>query len=146
MTGRFEGKRALITGGATGIGLATAEQLVAGKAKADMTYLQLMEMMGAASALIHEGLIRENKQMIEQGANYILNHPAPKHKPWTIMPEADQADFKQSLLAFDSILDTHARNILQAAQQDKWQEASNAAFDLTSSCISCHAMWKQKTM
>lgn len=122
----------------------SAEQLVASKKKADMTYRQLMEMMGEASSLIHEGLIRQNKQMIEQGANYILNHPAPKHKPWMIMKESDQNEFKQSLLAFDKILDMHASITLSAAMSDKWEEASNAAFDLTKSCIQCHAMWKDK--
>jgi cyanate lyase len=39
----------------------TAEQLVASKKKADMTYKQLMEIMGDASAMIHKGIIRENK-------------------------------------------------------------------------------------
>ena len=35
----------------------SAEQLVASKQKADITYRQLMEMMGNASATIHSGLI-----------------------------------------------------------------------------------------
>lgn len=63
-----------------------------------MSYRQLMEMMRGASALIHEGLLCKNKEMIEQGTNYILNHSAPKHKPWTIMQESDQNEFKVSLL------------------------------------------------
>ena len=122
----------------------SAEQLVASKKKADMTYLQLMEMMGGASALMHEGILRENKQMVEQGANFILNHPAPRHKPWTIMPDKLQNDFKQSLLAFDKILDSHARRALEEANKDNWQESMKASYDLMQSCVQCHDMWKTK--
>ena len=71
-----------------------AEALVAGKQKAEMTYRQLMEILGRASSLIHEGILRENKQMVKEGANIILNHPAPNHKPWLIMSEADREGFK----------------------------------------------------
>jgi len=122
----------------------TAEQLVSSKKKADMTYQQLMEMMGTASTTIHEGVLRENKHMVKEGANYILNHPAPRHKPWTIMEQTDQQDFKQSLLAFDAILDTHARAIIAAVERSDWQAANQAAADLSSACITCHVMWKSK--
>jgi len=63
----------------------TAEQLVASKKKADMSYRQLMATMGIGSTMMHEGILRENKQMVKSGANLILHHPAPKHKPWSIM-------------------------------------------------------------
>ncbi|HID29942.1 MAG TPA: hypothetical protein EYP19_08055 [Desulfobacterales bacterium] len=122
----------------------TAEQLVASKQKADMTYRQLMEIMGGASAMIHEGIIRENKQMVREGADIILNHPAPKHKPWTIMKEPDQEGFKNSLLTFDKILDTHAGHAADEAGKGNWLDASKAAHELTTSCITCHAMWKYK--
>lgn len=122
----------------------TAEQLVASKNQADMTYRQLMEIMGGASAMIHEGIIRENKQMVREGANIILNHPAPKHKPWTIMNKSDQEGFKQSLLSFDKILDTHSRRTAEEAEKENWLEASKSLNELNISCISCHSMWKHK--
>lgn len=122
----------------------TAEQLVASLKKADMTYRQLMEVMGRSSSMMHEGIFRENKQMVEVGADFIFTHPAPNHKPWSIMKEADQAAFKQSLLAFDEILDTQTESIVAAAKKENWIEASNSAHDLMNSCISCHAMWRDK--
>jgi len=122
----------------------TAEQLVASKKKADMTYKQLMEIMGDASAMIHKGIIRQNKQMVKKGADLILHHPAPKHKPWSIMAPSDQKAFKQSLLSFDKILDKHAFRAEEEAKKENWLEASKSAYELTNSCISCHSMWKYK--
>lgn len=122
----------------------TAEQFVASKQKADMTYRELMEIMGGASAMVHEGIIRENKQMVRGGAGMILNHPAPKHKPWTIMNESDQEGFKQALLSYDKVLDAHAGRVVGEAEKGNWLEASRAAHDLTNSCIECHSMWKAK--
>lgn len=121
-----------------------AEELVASMPKADMTYRELMETMGKSSATIHEGILRQNKQMVTYGVNYILTHPAPKHKPWSIMQKSDQQNFKSSLLAFDKILDTHAERVVKAADDNNWAMASEAAFDLQNACVSCHAMWKDK--
>ena len=73
-----------------------------------------------------------------------MTHPAPNHKPWLIMNEADQAGFKKSLLTFDKILDTHTESIVKVAKKENWIEASKAANDLMNSCISCHAMWRKK--
>lgn len=39
----------------------SAEQLVAGKEQADMTYRQLMEILGEATSIIQTGIIRQNK-------------------------------------------------------------------------------------
>jgi len=134
----------LLTGLAVNAGEDAAEDLVASKKKADMTYRQLMEVMGGASAMIHEGIIRENQQMVREGANIIRNHPAPKHKPWTIMEKSDQAAFKQSLLSFNKTLDTHAGRAAKEAAEGRWAKAAEAAHELTNSCVNCHAMWRQK--
>lgn len=122
----------------------TAEQLVASKPKADMNYRQLMEIMGNSSSMIHEGILKENKQMVKTGANFILTHPAPNHKPWSIMKKEDQSDFKKSLLAFDKILDKHTENVVASADKENWSEANDAAHELTNACISCHILWKNK--
>ena len=122
----------------------TAEQLVSSKKKADMSYKQLMATMGNSSSMMHEGILRENKQMVKTGANFILGHPAPNHKPWSIMKKEDQADFKNSLLAYDKILDMHTQAIVTAADKEKWTDASTAANELMHSCISCHAIWKSR--
>ena len=121
-----------------------AEKLVSSKKKADMTYRQLMQVMGRSSSMMHEGILRENKQMVEVGANFILTHPAPNHKPWSIMKKEEQTEFKQSLLSFDKILDTHTESIVNAAKKENWIEASKAAHDLMNSCLSCHTMWRHK--
>lgn len=121
-----------------------AEKLVSSMKKADMTYRQLMEVMVRSSSMMHEGILRENKQMVEVGANFIFTHPAPNHKPWSIMKKEDQAEFKQSLVSFDKILDVHTESIVEASKKENWTEASKAANELMNSCISCHAMWKNK--
>jgi len=122
----------------------TAEQLVASMKKADMTYRQLMEVMGRSTSMMHEGILRENKQMVEVGASFILTHPAPNHKPWSIMKKEDQKGFKQSLLAFDKILDIHTEAMVEAAKKEDWIEASKASHQLMNSCVSCHSMWRHK--
>jgi len=122
----------------------TAEQLVASMKKADMTYRQLMEVMGRSTSMMHEGILRENKQMVEVGANFILTHPAPNHKPWSIFKKEDQKGFKQSLLAFDKILDIHTEAMVEAAKKEDWIEASKASHELLNSCVSCHVMWRNK--
>lgn len=122
----------------------TAEQLVASKQKADMTYKQLMEIMGSASSMIHQGILRENQQMVKEGANIILNHPAPNHKPWSIMQKADQKGFKKSLKFYNKDLDAHAERAATEAAKGNWPEARKAANDLTNSCTTCHAMWRSK--
>jgi len=122
----------------------TADQLVASKRQADMTYRQLMEMMGEASAMIQEGIVRENQELTKTAAEMIVKHPAPKHKPWTIMAEFDQAGFKQSLLSFDKVLDAEATRVAEAAAAGDWLSASKSAHALTNACITCHIMWKNK--
>ena len=123
-----------------------ADTLIASKKKADMTYKQLMEIMGSSLSMIQQGVIRENKQMVIEGASFILNHPAPRYKPWTIMKKSDQNDFKQSLLSYDETLDVHARRAMEEAKKENWLESSNAAHDLTNSCITCHLVWKSKVI
>ncbi|MEN8250714.1 MAG: hypothetical protein ABFS32_17405 [Bacteroidota bacterium] len=45
-----------------------------------MTYHQLMEVMVRSSSMMHEGILRENKQMVQVGANFILPIlKAPNH-------------------------------------------------------------------
>jgi hypothetical protein len=122
----------------------TADQLVASKLQADMTYRQLMEIMGAASAMIQEGIVRENPEMTRMGAGMIADHPAPNHKPWAIMAEADQGAFKQTLLSFDEMLHTEATRIEEAAAGRDWLAASEAAHALTNACVTCHAAWKAR--
>lgn len=121
-----------------------AESLVSSMKKADMSYRQLMEVMVKSLNMMNEGIIRENKQMVEVGANFIFTHPAPNHQPWSIMKKEDQTGFKQSLVAFDKILDVNTESIVQAAKKEEWIEANKASHDLMNSCMSCHAMWRHK--
>lgn len=111
-----------------------------------MTYRQLMEVMGASLAMIQEGVVRENAELTKTAADMIVKHPAPNHKPWTIMAEADQAAFKQSLLSYDKVLDSEATRIAEAAAGGDWLKASQSAYALTNACITCHVMWKNKVI
>jgi hypothetical protein len=111
-----------------------------------MTYRQLMEVMGASLAMIQEGIVRENAELTKTAADMILKHPAPSHKPWSIMADADQAAFKQSLLSYDQVLDSEATRIADAAAAADWPGASQSAYALTNACITCHVMWKNKVV
>ncbi|RNA65639.1 hypothetical protein CR163_010710 [Prosthecochloris sp. ZM_2] len=122
----------------------TAEELVSSKRKADMSYRQLMEIMGTASGMIAEGIARENKEMVKAAADLILDHPAPNHKPWEIVAPEERAEFKKALPAYDRILDRGAGQIRQAAENSEWIKANKAAAELMNSCITCHAAWKAK--
>jgi cytochrome c553 len=124
----------------------SAEQLVAGKEKADITYRQLMEVMGTASDMINGGIVRENPQMVKKGVYLIVSHPAPNHKPWLIVPPGDQEEFKKTLVAYDPILDAQADQIAVAAERRDWVAATGAASTLMGTCVSCHAGWKAKAV
>lgn len=121
-----------------------ADALVASKNKADMSYRELMQILGRALTWIQSGIVQENKQLVREGVNHVIHHPAPNHKPWTIMAEADREGFKQALLAFDPVLDIHAMEALAAAEKGDWIEAMAAAARLQTTCVSCHGTWKQK--
>lgn len=121
-----------------------AEALVASKSKAEMSYRELMQILGQSLTWIQAGIVLENKQMVREGVSHVVNHPAPNHNPWTIMAQADQAGFKQALLAFDPALDLHAKEVKAAAEQGNWVDATAAAGRLQTTCVSCHATWKQK--
>jgi hypothetical protein len=58
------------------------------------------------------------------------------------MAESEQADFKQSLLSFDKVLDADAARV--AAAHD-WLAANKSAYALTNACITCRIMWKNNT-
>ncbi len=127
-------------------GVLTAEELVASKEGVDMTYKQLMQIMGESSSMIHKGILNKNKMMVEVGANFILGHPAPNHRPWLIMREEDQESFQRTLLSYSQVLDVQALAIVEAARDENWIQVNRAAHRLTSSCISCHTVWKDKVV
>ncbi len=122
----------------------TAEELVASKKTSDMSYKQLMNILNSGSVMVHQGILIENKQMVIEGAGLILNHAAPKENPWIIMNKQDQEEFKNSLLAYDIVLDNYARAIAEESKKENWLEASNKSHELMNSCIVCHSMWKHK--
>ena len=124
----------------------TAEELLASRDSADMTYKQLMEVMGESASMMHKGILRQNKIMVKTGADFILNHPAPNHKPWDIVKKEEKKHFKQSLLTFDPILDKQTLAVVEEVEKGNWFKANKALAKLNSSCISCHVTWKHKVI
>lgn len=122
----------------------SAEALVDSKRKADMTYAELMALMGSAMSMIQQGILAQNKELVRTGADIIGHHPAPSHKPWTIVPEADRETFKETLLSYDKILHGDASRVEQAAGARDWLGAADAAHDLTRACVTCHLAWKAR--
>lgn len=122
----------------------TAENLVAGMRKAEMTYKELMTIMGKSIGMMQEGVLTQNRELVEQGANIIFTHPAPSHSPWAIMKPEDQGGFKQALVTYDKVLDENTNEILKASRQRDWLAATGALAQLQTSCVSCHLQWKDK--
>ena len=120
------------------------EALVASKRAVEMSYRELMHIMGNSLNLMQTGLVSQNKELVEQGANIIFTHPAPKEKPWKIMRQEDQDAFKKVLLSYDKVLDDRTKDILSASRQKDWVAASESLAQLQYACVSCHMQWKHK--
>jgi len=121
-----------------------AEALVASMRQADMTYKELMTIMGRSISMMQDGVITQNRELVEQGANIIFTHPAPNHKPWSIFESKEQEGFKQALLTYDKVLDADTNQILKATRGKDWLAATSALSQLQTSCVSCHIQWKDK--
>lgn len=121
-----------------------ADQLVESKTKSDLTYRQIMQNMGEAFTMIQKGILTQNKLLVETGVYNIDAHPAPKHKPWSIMPKELQNDFKKALPSFDTLLHDTNSEILQAIDAKNWIEANQKAYELSNHCMSCHSLWQDK--
>ena len=122
----------------------SAEKLVESMRKADMTYQELMAIMGETISTMQKGVLTQNREMVSQAGQFIFNHPAPNHAPWKIMPDQDQGMFKASLLAYDPILDTQTQAIIDSANARDWIKASQAVADLQNTCVACHSQWQSK--
>ncbi len=122
----------------------SADDLVKSKTKADITYAQMMAGMGEGLSMIQKGILTQNKFLVESGVYLIDSHPAPRHKPWSIMPKEDQKAFKQTLLSYDTLLHDTTSEILGALYLEDWILANEKAYELSTHCMSCHATWQTK--
>lgn len=118
-----------------------AEAMVASMRIANISYRDLMNMFSHALAEMQDGMIRHNPELVKQGANVVFTHPAPKDKPWTIMAKEDQEGFKQTLLAYDKVLDVFTEEIVASAEKNDWQAGIEAVGKLQGACIACHQEW-----
>lgn len=122
----------------------TADDLVDSMKKADITYAQLMQGMGMAKNNIDMGVLTMNEFLVDRGINLIRTHPAPKQKPWFIMAEDDREGFKSMLLYYDKKMDEDVEHIEKAVKSKDWYKALEYSQELSNSCISCHATYKDK--
>ena len=121
----------------------TADDLVAGMQKEDITYAQLMSGMGMAYESIQNGVVSMNKLLVDRGIYFIRTHPAPKQKPWVIMDQEDHEGFKAMLVYYDKKMDDDVAIIEKATQKKDWEGAYAGAKELGNSCISCHLAYKE---
>jgi hypothetical protein len=120
-----------------------AEKLVQSKHTSNMTYRQMMQQMGESFKMLQTGVLTQNRDLIRLGADMIQHHPAPKTKPWLIMPAKDQEAFKETLIAYDKLLHGGAGAIIDVLEAD-FDTINNRVHDLSTQCISCHAVWQTK--
>ena len=123
-----------------------AEALVESKQKVDMTYQEMMQIMGRSAGMIYQGILLQNRQMIKDGASRIEGHRAPRHKPWLIVEKSKQAAFKEMLLVYDKELHDNADAILEIVDQEDWTKINQAFGVLTQSCITCHLSWRDQVI
>lgn len=123
-----------------------AQELVASKQKSDMTYKQMMQRMGEAYNMMQRGIINQNKELVKMGVWMIDNHPAPKQKPWSIVKKEEQKAFKQTLISYNELLHEGSFHINEALNTNDWYKINSAVHKLSNHCISCHSMWKEKTI
>jgi len=123
----------------------TVNQIVKSKKASHMTYKQMMQQMGESYKMLQTGVLTQNRDLIALGADLIQNHPAPKTKPWLIMPEEEQEAFRESLIAYDKLLHQSAHEIIKALDEDMY-EVNNKVFEMSNHCISCHTLWQNKTI
>ena len=121
-----------------------AEALVNSKQKSDMTYKELMQIMGRSSSMIHHGILMQNRQMVKDGAYEIAHHKAPNHKPWLIMEKFQYQAFKDTLVEFDNRLHQIADAIIKVVDEKDWTKTQKAFHELTLTCIACHNTWKSE--
>ncbi|MEA3498014.1 MAG: hypothetical protein U9R16_03030 [Campylobacterota bacterium] len=129
---------------ATDIDFDNAEDLVASKDTADITYAQMMRQMGEALKMVQEGIITQNQLLVESGVYLIDSHPAPKEKPWMIMDPKDTESFKKSLISYDKLLHVATSEVLKSVNKKDWIDANEKLYNLSNHCISCHSVWKIK--
>jgi len=132
---------------AAGKKITTAEELVGTKKLMDITYKEQMELYGSAMRIIQSAIITRNRMLAKKGADLILTHPAPRSKPWSIMPtDEDKKGMKKSLLMYSKVFKRSLLGIKKAADRGNWLDANKAAYELSNACVSCHARWKNKAI
>ena len=126
--------------------ITNTKELLASKKKSNMTYKQMMMQMGEGFKMIQTGLLTQNKELISLGCNIIQNHPAPKTKPWLIMPDKYQDDFKETLISYDKILHSNVAKIQDSLKNSDFTDINKNVFELSNSCISCHSVWQNRAI
>jgi len=124
----------------------SAEELVASKVMADMTYQEMMQIMNLSAGKIYNGLVLQNRVMVKDGVKSIMYHRAPSHKPWLIMPKEKQEAFKEMLLLYDEELHESAEAVEDAVAKNDWIAATDAFAKMTHSCIICHSSFKDQVI
>ncbi len=118
------------------------EQLIQSKKKSNMTYKQIMVQFGIAYAMVQEGVINQDKNIIKIGLDKIQNHPSSKEHPWKIVKTRDMEAFKESLLYYDNLLHKSATDIQKSLKTNDWTTINKNIFKLSNHCINCHLTWK----
>jgi len=118
------------------------EALIQSKTKSNLTYKQIMEQFGEAYLKIQNGVMLQDKDMIEDGLNKIQNHPTTKNNPWDIVNTNDIQAFKESLLYYDALLHSGATDITNSLKNDDWIEINKNIFKLSNHCVNCHIIWQ----
>jgi len=122
------------------------EELVNSKNIANISYSQMMRQMGEGLKMAQDGIVSQNSLLVKSGIYLIDSHPAPKEKPWMRVAKEDREDFKTSLLSYDKLLHNATSEVLKSLDEKNWIETNQKFFELSNHCVSCHSIWKNKTI
>ena len=95
----------------------------AAKAKADINFAQLMQIMQRATSMILDGILAENKEMTVLGAHLLDAHPAPAQGPGAAMVPEQREAFKNVMPAYDKVFHSATERLSVAASQGQWPPA-----------------------
>lgn len=127
-------------------GAESMDERFANSERSDLNFKQLMEGFGEGTVLMQEGILRQNKLLVDRGSKLILGHKPPYHQPWIIVAKENQEAFKQMLRANNPVFHQSPEAIATAAKQGKWPQAQQKMNDMTASCVACHTVWKNKVV
>lgn len=129
----------------------TFEQIVKGRAKANITFKELMQIASSETMRMFDGFMRQNYLQIELAANTLDNHPMPAKDvtgpgQWMFLVPEKREEFKAAMPHFEKSVHGYAREAAKLSKEGKWEEGYAAYQKMIAGCVQCHLVFKEWTL